>query len=125
MMELMPYALAPAYGVTSMPFHPGCHRPFYRSTDVRSLPLPSLGLLAVLFDFCLLYASATLSTILLQHFLTSNRITLRPFTLSLYSWCLLLFVEGRDSNPIAPSFASLGHIFALLQLSFRMSFRLS
>ena len=53
MMEFMPCALAPAYGVTSMPFHPGCHRPFYRSTDVRSLPLLSLGLLAALLDFCL------------------------------------------------------------------------
>ena len=31
MMELMPCALTPAYGVASMPIHPGCHRPFLRS----------------------------------------------------------------------------------------------
>ena len=32
----MPCALAPAYGVTSMPFRPGCHRPFHHSVVLRS-----------------------------------------------------------------------------------------
>ena len=41
MMELMPCALTPAYGVTSMSFRPGCHRPFHRSACIRSLLLLS------------------------------------------------------------------------------------
>ena len=53
--------LAPAYGVTSMPFLPGCHRPFHRSNCLRSLPLLSLWLLTFLFVWISFFASATLS----------------------------------------------------------------
>lgn len=99
MMEFMPCATRSRLWCDfDMPFHPGCHRPFYRSTDVRSLPLLSLGLLAVLFDFCLFYASATLDH-LLQHVLTSTVVTLRPFAPYLPSWRVLLFVEGAGIEP--------------------------
>lgn len=36
--------LTPAYGVTSMPIHPGCHRPFTRSVVRRSVADACRGL---------------------------------------------------------------------------------
>lgn len=76
MMEFMPYALAPAYGVTSMPFRPGCHRPFHHSVVLRSYA----SAVIVVARFSILwfpsFASATLSTLC---FSTSSR---QPSSLS-------------------------------------------
>ena len=77
----------PPYGVTSMSFRPGCHRPFHRSYCLRSLPLLSQD--CVLSSFGSVSFASAIPDIVLQHFLTSTVVTLRPFALSLYSWRIL------------------------------------
>ena len=89
--------LTPAYGVTSMSFRPGCHRPFRRSACLRSLLLLSQDCVLSLFG-SVCFASATLDH-LLQHVLTLSDVTLRPFALSLPSWRILLCVEGEGFEP--------------------------
>ena len=86
MMEFMPCALAPAYGVTSMSFRPGCHRPFHRSACLRSLLLLSQDCVLSLFG-SVSFASA-IPDLVLQHVLTSTVVTLRPFTPCFNCWCL-------------------------------------
>ena len=77
----------PPYGVTSMSFRPGCHRPFHRSYCLRSLPLQSQD--CVLSSFGSVSFASAIPDIVLQHFITSTVVTLRPFALSLYSWRIL------------------------------------
>ena len=90
--------LAPAYGVTSMPFRPGCHRPFHYSVVLRSCASAVIVVarFSIRLDFFIRFCHPL--DIMLQHVLTSTVIALRPFTLSLYSWCLL-FVEGEGFEP--------------------------
>ena len=84
--------LTPAYGVTSMPFRPGCHRPFHRSVSLCSLLLLSQD--CVLFSFGSVSFASAIHDIMLQHVLTSTVVTLRPFALYLPSWRILL-LGGR------------------------------
>ena len=89
----------PLNGVTSMSFRPGCHRPFHRSACICSLLLPSQDCVLSLFG-SVSFASA-IPDLMLQHFLTSSVVTLRPFALSLYSWRVLFLRKVRESNPRA------------------------
>ena len=89
MLEIMPYALTPAYGVTSMPFRPGCHRPFHHSVVLRSYASAVIVVarFSIRLDFFIRFCHHL--DIMLQHFLTSTVIALRPFTPYFNSWCLL------------------------------------
>ena len=89
MMEFMPFALAPAYGVASMPFRPGCHRPFHHSVVLRSYASAVIVVarFSIRLDFFIRFCYPL--DIMLQHVLTSTVITLRPFTPYFNSWCLL------------------------------------
>ena len=93
--------LTPAYGVTSMPFHQGCHRPSRRSASLCSLLLLSQDCVLSLF-VSVSFASA-IHDIMLQHVLTSTVVTLRPFALFLSSWRILLWGRVWDSNPRCPT----------------------
>ena len=99
MMEFMPCALAPAYGVTSM-----CR--FIQAATALSITsaVRRSYALAVLVAnlFCLVlffFLRSPISILLLQHVLTPSVIALRPFTLYLPSWCLLRLWKVKDSNP--------------------------
>lgn len=81
-LELMPCALAPAYGVASMPIHPGCHRPFHHSVVLRSYAPAVIVVACFLFVWISSFASATLSTLC---FSMSSR---QPSSLSGPSPCL-------------------------------------
>lgn len=97
----MPFALTPAYGVTSMSFRPGCHRPFRRSACLRSLLLLSQD--CVLSSFgSVSFVSAILDH-LYQHVLASSVVTLRPFALYLPSWRVLLCGCGGNRTLAHPS----------------------
>ena len=111
--------LTPAYGVTSIPFLPGCHRPFHRSNCLRSLPLLSLWLLAFryLCFFLLLlllpsrhYASAfphvnrlrspALHPVFQQLVPTAVGLLLHPVVLVVFRYSpLMVFAEGEGFEP--------------------------
>ena len=92
MMEFMPCALTPAYGVASMPFRPGCHRPFHHSVVLRSYASAVIVVarFSIRLDFFIRFCHHL--DIMLQHVLTSTVITLRPFTPYFNSWCILLAI---------------------------------
>ena len=85
------------YGVTSMSFRPGCHRPFHRSYCLRSLPLLSQD--CVLSSFGSVSFASAIPDIVLQHVPTSTVVTLRPFALYLPSWRILLLVAVDGLEP--------------------------
>ena len=91
--------LTPAYGVTSMPIHPGCHRPFTRSVVRRSVADACRGLaLCFLFLISAFYFHVRHPrSSLLQHVITPSVFTLRPFALYLSSWRVLVAYAFRTS----------------------------
>lgn len=91
----------PLNGVTSMPFRPGCHRPFHRSACLCSLPLLSwVSLLFVWFLSFLLLLSPTYASAC-SHFNRRHSPTLRPVFIQL-AHTVFLWKE-RDSNPRCPT----------------------
>ena len=84
--------LTPACGVASMPFRPGCHRPFHHSVVIRSYASAVIvvACFSIRLDFFIRFCHPL--DIMLQHVLTSTVITLRPFTPYFNSWCLLLAI---------------------------------
>ena len=87
----------PLNGVTSMPFRPGCHRPFHRSVRLRSLPLLSwVSLLFVWFLSFLLLLSPTYASAC-SHFNRRHSPTLRPVFIQLAH--TVFFVEGAGFEP--------------------------
>ena len=92
--------LTPAYGVTSM-----CR--FIQAATALSLDPTAVARClcchcgcSLFYSFGFLHSLLPPLDIMLQHFLASTVITLRPFTLSLYSWCILfVFAEGEGFEP--------------------------
>lgn len=87
--------LTPAYGVTSMPIHPGCHRPFTRSVVRRSVADACRGLaLCFLFDFCFLCSRSSPSIVVASachHSVRLHSPALRPVFIQLArTGCLCL-----------------------------------
>ena len=114
--------LTPAYGVTSMPFLPGCHRPFSRSSVRRSVADACRGLALFFLLICAFYVHVRHPrSSLLQHVITSSVFTLRPFALYLTSWRVLGYVEGAVLETAAhlssfresPLCAMVGQTFSL------------
>lgn len=90
----MPCALTPAYGLASMPFHPGCHRPFHPfQSSVALLLRLSWASVSLHLTFFVSYFTLRLYckpiVIVLSNVITPSVITLRPFTPCLNSWCIL------------------------------------
>ena len=95
--------LTPAYGVTSMPIHPGCHRPFSRSVVRRSVADACRGLaLCFLFDFCFLCSRSSPSIVVASachHSVRLHSPALRPVFYQLARTGFL--VEGSGFGPPA------------------------
>ena len=91
----------PLNGVTSMPFHPGCHCPFHRSVCLRSLLLLSQD--------CVLSSFGSVSFASAIPDLCFSISSLQPSSLTGPSPCLYtagaycFMWKERDSNPRCPT----------------------
>ena len=101
--------LAPSllpYGVTSMSFRPGCHRPFRRSYCLRSLPLLSwvslLFIVLVSVFSCFCYPPTLCFSIFSLQ--PSSLFDPSPCLYTAGAYCFMW--KERDSNPRCPTLSS-------------------